>query len=127
MSGRVVISALAAKQRTNAIYQLAYRLKRFCHDIVRAYAARLGFVKRLERANQQHNRNATKPLALFDPLTEFITAAAGHKNIREHQVRRDSVNCFQSMFGIADCRDFHSFISEGEIDDFLNSQGVVGE
>ena len=73
-SGTLFLSRrLATHERADAIDQSSNGLKWFRQDIVRANSARLRFVERLERANQQQDGDVFELLMCFDVFTNLVT------------------------------------------------------
>jgi hypothetical protein len=82
-------------------------LKWFGQDIVRANSARLRFVERLKRANEQHHGDVFELLIRFDVFANLIAIGRRHKNVNQHHVGvdfRQAIDCFPA---IADTYDLH--------------------
>jgi hypothetical protein len=101
-------------------------LKWFSQDIVRANSARLRFVERLKRANEQHDGYVFELLMRFDVFTNLITIWRGHENVSQHHIGLHFEEAVDSLPAITDTHDLHTFIGKRKVDDFLNGSRIVG-
>jgi hypothetical protein len=95
-------------------------LEWFGQDSVRADSARLRFVERFKRADEQHHGDAGQTPVALDALAQFVARETGHDNIRQHNVRHQPR--FESPGGfraVADDDDLQPLVREGQADNFL--------
>jgi hypothetical protein len=111
--GGLFVRLIAAEQATDFVHQIAYGLERFGQDIVRADSARLRFVERFKRADEQHDGDVPRALVPLNVLAQLIAVRLRHEDIGEDDVRQILVQFLDGLRTTADRDDLHRLIGEG--------------
>ena len=84
-------------------------------------------VNGVERTRQQQHRNPRQRWRVADMPRHRIAIAAGHVDIRQDNVGRGRVEPRHGLVTVANGDHRHVFVSEGQFDDPLDRDAVIGE
>ena len=119
--------AVAAAQQLFHPPDDVLRLERLGEHIVAAERLDALLVDRLGRAGQKDDRNVRQPRRVLHVRGHFVAVFSRHPDVGQHDVRRLGIEVSDCLIAVADRDDLDVLVGEGQLDDALDGDAVVGK